>query len=196
MYGCGKTNTSITCEMNNSVYYYRNNYFTINPDIDSFSITQPIEIKLTLPRKFYEEEYNRPVEFHKNEVFSAMNIIVLDSVGTGAVNLFDFNATIGKLYRDTVSYDTEYIRNRNLTASAVGQAGDSLLKAHYILKPKQRGNYLIAFTSFGTKDTDCSLFRYYVKPQVMNQHLNLLAAVSNGYISDYERTYAYCFKVY
>lgn len=194
--GCRKNTPADACAANNNIYHYSNNYFTITPDADSFALNQPIQIKLTLPKKFIDEVYNRPIEFHNNEVFAAMNIIVLDSVRTGAVNLFEVSVPIGKLYRDTISYDTEYLRNRNFTAAAIAQPSDSLLKAYYILKPKLKGNYLFAFSFFGKKDTDCSLFRYYVKPQVSSQHLYLLAAANNGFISDYERTFAYCFKVY
>lgn len=186
----------MTCEQNNSTHINSNCYFTVTPDTDSIALNQPMEIKLNLPKKFIEETYGKPVEFHKDEIFAAMSIIVIDSSGTGAVNFFDATALAGKLYRDTTSNNTEYFRNKNFTASAILQPGDSMLRAHYILKPLRKGNYSFAFSHFGKKDVDCSLFRYYAKPQVADQHLYLLAAITGGYVGDYERTYAYCFKVY
>jgi hypothetical protein len=194
--GCGKNSASgVACENNNRVFIYSNNYFSITPNVDSFSFGQSIEIKMSLPKKFIDEAYNRNAEFIGNHVSGTLTISLLDSSRTGAVPYIEFNAPIGQLQKDSVLYDTEYFRSRNLAATAISAQSDSVLKAHFVIKPIRRGDYILNFTLIGGKNPDCSRVRYYVKPG-SNQHLYLLAAANNGYIGDFAQTYAYCFKVY
>jgi hypothetical protein len=63
------------------------------------------------------------------------------------------------------------------------------------LKPLNKGVYGISIGQQSNRDKDCALYKYFLKVGNADQHLNYLALYDNGYISDYERNYAYCFKV-
>jgi hypothetical protein len=200
--GCQKSSGTLSCENNNKVFIYSNNFFTVAPNPDSFAVNQPIDIKLDLPKKFIDEAYVRNAEYLGNEVFATLTCILLDSINnssnilsSGALQYLNFTTTLGQLRHDSVIYDTEYFRSRNLLASAVSGQGDTVMKAAYTFKVHKKGNYALYFSFFSGKNPDCSRCRYFVSPGV-NQHLHLLAAVNNGYIGDFERTYVYCFKVY
>jgi hypothetical protein len=193
---CNSSEPDITCEGNNRIHFKNNCFYTVPPDVDSFMLNQPFEIRLALPRKFTSEPNPYSSNFIKTEIFATVTIIKLDSLFDGAVNNFYFNASMGKLYRDTINFTTEYLRRKNIVASAVALNGDTSLRGSYTFKPLQRGNYLMAFSYFGAKDFDCSLYRYDIRPNVLDQHLHLITAVTNSPVSETDRLYAYCFKVY
>ncbi len=196
-YGCGKDSpASLKCENNNRVNVNESCFFKVLPIVDSFALSQSMEIIITLPKSFIEVEYGKLVKFNGNEVYATLTLANIDSAFDGAVSAFDYFPITGKIYRDTVTNYTEYFLKRNLTVSSFGNNSDSVMKCNFKLLPKLRGKFAITFTQFGKKDIDCTIFKYFVFANLNNQHLNFIADANNGYISPYDRDFVYCFKVY
>jgi hypothetical protein len=184
------------CYLNNRVNINDNCAFKVLPVVDSFALNQNIEIDIVLPKSFIEAKYGKLVKFTGTEAYATLTIANIDSAFTGANASFDYYPVSGKVYKDTITNDTEYFRKRNLTVSAYGDSSDSVMKCNFKLLPKYKGKFFISFTEFGKKDFDCATFKYVVYANLNNQHLNYLADANNGYVGPYAKDFVYCFKVY
>jgi hypothetical protein len=195
--GCSKSSpASLKCENNNIANTNNSCAFKVLPIVDSFALNQNIEINIVLPKSFIEANYGQLVKFTGTEAYATLTIANIDSALTGANSSFDYYSKVGKIYKDTVTNDTEYFRKRNLTVSAFGNDNDSIMQCNFILKPKLKGKFAFYFTFFGAKDFDCTKYKYIIYANQNNQHLNYLAEVNNGYIAPFEKDFVYCFKVY
>ncbi len=112
----------------------------------------------------------------------------------GAIDDVDFFPVAGTLLKDSIHF-TAYQLKSFRTAQWDGTSIDSF-KIKINIKPKYRGVYIVNLGQQGNRDADCALYKYFIKVKNPDQHLYFLAQANNGYIDNYSRDYAYCFKVY
>lgn len=165
-----------------------------SPTNDSIPLNSTIYIEAALPKFFVDENSNTTVSNTDGNVEGPLQIIMLSPLKEGAIENFEITPRIGSLFKDSLHASNSQLKSFR-TIIWNNQKRDSFVMK-LELKPLSKGVYGISIGQQSNRDKDCALYKYFLKIGNADQHLNYLALYNNGYISDYERNYAYCFKVY
>lgn len=161
---------------------------------DSILLNTFLTVEASIPKTFIDEGTNSAVINNSNNVEGPFQIMMLYPMKEGAIENFEIISKIGQVKKDSINYSQTQLKNFR-TIIWDGNTSDSF-KIKLELKPLVRGVYGISIGRQSSRDSDCALHKYFLKVGNADQHLNYLAQYNNGYISDYERNYVYCFKVY
>jgi len=165
-----------------------------SPTSDSIPLNSTIYIEATLPKIFVDENSNTTVFNIDGKVEGPLDIIMLFPLEEGAVENFEIIPKIGAVIKDSIHASSGQLKSfRTLIWDAHSRDSFSI---KIELKALVRGVYGFSIGQQSSRDKDCALYKYFLKVGNTDQHLNYLAQYNNGYVSDYERNFAYCFKVY
>jgi len=176
------------------VYYINEDAFThYSPELDSIPLGTEITLTASATREFFDLENNISV-YNSSQIIEGPLRIMRLFPTAGAIEEFEFNLYQGDMKKDSLRFSEGQLK----TFRAViwdGSKTDSLhLKIG--IKPLRKGIYVINLGQQAGMDTDCAVYRYFLNVGNANKNLHYLSEANNGYISDYESKYAYCFKVY
>ena len=188
---CKKRNE--TCPKMGYEYVTSSSKCWYSPTNDSIPLNSIIYIEAALPKIFADENSNVTVSNTDGKVEGPLQIIMLSPLKDGAIENFEITPKVGSVFKDSLHASNSQLKSFR-TIIWDNQRDSFVMKLE--LKPINKGVYGISIGQQSNRDKDCALYKYFLKIGNADQHLNYLALYNNGYISDYERNYAYCFKVY
>lgn len=191
-FGCKKQPTS--CPKLGYEFTYSKPGVTYFPGIDSFPLGNQITLEASAPKSFFEEEKRYVVTLNVNTILGPLGVQKLTNdpivPRIGAIEDVELIAIEGSMLKDTTQFSQSQLKGFR-TANWISNADSFKLKI--IIKPKIKGTFIIALNQQGNRDTDCALFKYFLKVINQNQHLYFLEP-EYGYVPSSDQ--AYCFKVY
>jgi hypothetical protein len=163
------------------------------PISDSIPIGASITITAAAPRTFYDEEKKYIVTDSDSTINGPLRIIKLMPT-EGVIEDMILTPEHGKIVKDTILFSDDQLKSFR-TVYWDGNSPDSFkLKIH--IRPKIKGIFVVNLGQQSSRSYDCALYKYFLKIRNTDQHLYFLEQANNGSVSDYERNYTYCFKVY
>jgi hypothetical protein len=186
-----------TCPKMGYEYVYFKPGVTYSPGVDSFALGSQIILEASAPKTFFEEEKRYSVTLNESQILGPFAAQKATGNATtpriGAIDDLDLIPQQGTLVKDTVQFSEGQLKGFR-TVYWISDQDSFRLKV--VIKPKIRGVFFISLSQQGNRDTDCALYKYFLKVMNTDQHLYFLEQVNNGYIPDKDRDHAYCFKVY
>lgn len=175
------------------VYYINEDAYThFSPELDSIPLGTEITLTASATREFFDLENNISVYNSSQNIKGPLRIMRLFPT-TGAIEEFEFNLYQGEMKKDSLRFSEGLLKTFR-TVIWDGSKTDSLhLKIG--IKPLRKGIYAINLGQQGGMDNDCAVYKYFLNVGNANKNLHFLSEANNGYISDYESKYVYCFKV-
>jgi hypothetical protein len=160
-------------------YEYSNTSFLCwySPILDSIRVGSSLILEASIPRAFIDENTRATVTNTSNIVSGPLGIGMIYPIYQAAVDSFELTAEIGKVI---IQWDASPIDSFKIKIS---------------IKALAKGIYGIALKQQTGKDKDCALYKYFLKPGNLNQHLNYWMDTF-GNVSDGVAFFTYCFKVY
>jgi len=176
-------------------YEYLNTTSTCSyqPNLDSIPVGASIKLKASVPKNFVDETSNLPVNNSCEVIEGPLHLVMIGPDAHGAADNFDLVAEVGKVIKDTVHASQALLQGFR-TIRWDGTSADSF-RVSVMIKPKLPGTYEVALGQQAYRDADCALYKYFLGVN-SDQHLYYIEQFTNGYVGDYERSFAYCFKVY
>jgi len=184
---------NLECQKAGYEYTNTTSYCQYTPPKDSITLNDSIFLIASVPRTFIDETSNVTVHNIAAIIEGPVHVVMLYPTEQPSVDSFELIAQTGKVIKDTINF-SEGILKGFRTIQWDGNSSDSL-KVKITIKPKAKGVYAISLGQQGYKDSDCALYKYFLRIE-NEQHLYYLSQYNNGYIGDYERNFSYCFKVY
>lgn len=181
------------CKLINVNYNNENAFCSYLPGYDSIPLGDDITLYAAATRSFFDVEQQQKVFNSSTEMNGPLRILRLNPT-EGAVEDFELRPEVGRLVKDSVRFSQgslKFFRTVFWDASA-----EDSLRLKIKFKPLQRGIYLINLGQQAGQDNDCAVYRYFLNVSNANKHLYYLANANNGYVSDYENKFVFCFKVY
>jgi hypothetical protein len=168
------------------------------PSFDSILLGDQITLEAAVPKTFFDEQKQSSVTLQANTIFGPLSLAKATnntSIPTiGAIEDAEFIALTGNIVKDSIHFSEEQLLGFRTTYWDGNNQDSFRLKIS--IRPKIRGIFFVSLGQQGNKDIECALYKYLLKISNSNQHLYFLAQAKNGFVSEYERNYAYCFKVY
>jgi hypothetical protein len=188
------TKSERLCAKKGVEYINTDNRCYYSPAADSLPLGESLILTAAVPKTFFDTERNHTTTNSQADIVGSIGIVRLSPDIKGAMNEMILIAEKGKIIKDSVQFTSGQLE-ANRTTVFTGNSTDSF-RMRLIIKPLNRGIYAIALGSQGTHDVDCAGYKYFLNVGNTDQHLNYILQVTNGYLSDYERNYAYCIKIY
>jgi hypothetical protein len=188
------TKSERLCAKKGVEYMNTDNRCYYSPAADSLPLGESLILTAAVPKTFFDTERNHITTNSQADIVGSIGIVRLSPDIKGAMNEMILTAEKGKIIKDSVQFTSGQLE-ANRTTVFTGNSTDSF-RMKLIIKPLNRGIYAIALGSQGTHDVDCAGYKYFLNVGNTDQHLNYILQVTNGYLSDYERNYAYCIKIY
>ncbi len=178
-------------------YTYFQKGISYTPELDSFQLGDELLVTGSVPKMFFDSIYSRNVRVDNNLLKGSFIITKTSGDATipsiGAASDVTITPIIGRIYKDSISYTPFQLEN--LRSVEWQSLGDSL-QLVFKVKPLVKGTFIVGLNQQSLRDTKCALFKYLVRISNSNQHLYFISNISGGYISEYNRNFNYCFKVY
>lgn len=179
-------------------YSYFNPGVIYRPDFDSIQFGTSVELYAHVPRSFFDTVYQKIVTLTTNDLRGYLSIGKTTgnaaSPISGAIEHFNFFPEMGSLYKDSLNYtgsQLTFLRSTSWNTSV----SDSF-RIRIRLVPKIRGTFIVVLGQQASKDSDCAIFRYFLKIANNDQHLYYYQNAVGGPISESNYHFTYCFKVY
>jgi hypothetical protein len=188
------TKSEPMCAKKGVEYINTDNRCYYSPAADSLPLGESLILTAAVPKTFFDTERNHITTNSQKEIVGSIGIVRLFPDIKGAMPEMILTAEKGKIIKDSVQFTSGQLE-ANRTTVFTGNSPDSF-RMKLIIKPLNRGIYAIALGSQGTHDVDCAGYKYFLNVGNADQHLNYILQVTNGYLTDYERNYAYCIKIY
>ncbi len=170
---------------------------TYSPSVDSIALGDLIILEASAPKTFFDEEKGYTVTLNQNTILGPLVIKKATSDPLipiiGAANDVSFLPFLGNVIKDTTQFSEGQLKIFR-TAYFVSEA-DSF-KIRLGIKPTIKGVFFVSLNQQGNRDSDCAVYKYFLKIKNTDQHLHYLAQFNNGIIDEAGRDYLYCFKVY
>jgi len=163
------------------------------PSIDSIHVGGIITLEASVPKTFVDEQTNTTVVNTASIIDGPLGIGMLYPSFQAAADSFELTAQVGKIIKDTTNFSEGSLKGFR-TIEWDGNSIDSF-KIKISIKPLAKGIYSVALKQQAYKDSDCALYKYFLKVGNTDQHLNYWLDAT-GNISDEVKDFAYCFKVY
>jgi len=168
-----------------------------SPGSDSIPLGSDITLEASAPITFFDDSKQYNVTINSENILGPITA----SKATGnvtvptayAIDDLVLTATIGKIIKDTVQFTTEQLKGAR---TVYWQKDLDSFRLKISIKPNIRGVFFIGLGQQGNRDTDCALYKYFLRVKNYDQHLYFLSQLYGGYLDDNSRNYAYCFKVY
>lgn len=187
-----------TCSKFGYEYSYTKPSVNYQPGLDSIPLGTSLTLEANAPKNFFDEEKHYDVSLHENTIFGPLGIIKatnnVDVWFTGAIEDMELTALTGSIVRDSIQFSPGQLKSFRTAYWDRNNSDSFHLKI--VIKPKVKGTFFVNLGQQSNRDADCALYKYFLKVSNTDQHLYLLAQANNGYIDDYSRNYAYCFRVY
>ncbi|MFZ1458011.1 MAG: hypothetical protein WAT46_18340 [Saprospiraceae bacterium] len=168
------------------------------PGFDSIILGGEVELYAHAPRSFFDTVYQKIVTLTTNDLRGYLSIGKTTgnaaSPISGAIEHFNFFPEMGSLYKDSLNYtgsQLTFLRSTSWNTSV----SDSF-RIRIRLVPKIRGTFIVVLGQQASKDSDCAIFRYFLKIANNDQHLYYYQNAVGGPISESNYHFTYCFKVY
>jgi len=163
------------------------------PNLDSISLNDSIDLVASISATFADDASNVIVHNTSKIVEGPLHITMLYPNLVPAADSFKLIAKKGKVIKDSLNFSEGSLRGfRTIQWSKT--SGDSF-QIKITIKPLAKGVYIVALGQQSAKDEDCALYKYFLKVSG-DQHLYYHPEFGTGNISEYERNFGYCFKVY
>lgn len=163
------------------------------PNLDSISLNDSIDLVASIPTTFADETSNAIVHNTSKIVEGPLHITMLYPNVVPAADSFRLIAKEGKVIRDSLNFSEGSLRGfRTIQWS---KASNDSFQIKITIKPLKKGVYIFALGQQSAKDEDCALYKYFLRVRG-DQHLYYHPEFGSGNISEYERNFGYCFKVY
>jgi hypothetical protein len=191
LYSCKKR----TYSCSKQGYEYSNSTFRCwyNPSIDSVPIGDNLFIEASVPRTFIDENTNSTVTNSSSIINGPLHILMISPSYQAAVDSFELSAEVGKIIKDTINFSIGQLKGFR-TMEWDNSSIDSF-KIKIKIKPLAKGIYAFSLGQQGYIDKDCALYKYFLSPGNVDQHLNYWMDVF-GNVSDEVAFFTYCVKVY
>lgn len=191
LFSCEKKNT--TCPKMGYEYVHTAAQGFYFPASDSIPLGDSLFLDAILPKKFSDENSGQFVNNLSPIIEGPLHIVMLYPMVRSAADDFQLTGQVGRVIKDTINFSEGALKGFR-TIQWNGNNSDSF-KIRIMLKPLNKGVYSFALGQQGYRDSDCALYKYFLKVE-MDQHLHYLSEYNNGYVDDYARNFGYCFKVY
>lgn len=191
-FSCRKIINS-TCTKEGYVFLDSQSRCWYSPSSDSLLLGGTITLEASIPRTFIDENTNTTVTNSSSFIIGPLGIGMIYPIYQAAVDSFELSAEIGKIIKDTINFSEGMLKGFR-TIQWDGTSVDSF-KMKINIKPLAKGIYAFALNQQGYKDKDCALYKYFLKPGNVNQHLDYWMDVF-GNVSEEVTFSTYCVKIY
>lgn len=188
------TKKDVTCPKFGYEFTYDKPGVSYSPNLDSFLLGNELIMEASVPKTFFEETKGYYVTLNESTIKGSLGIQKFTNIPgipiDVAANEFEFSSIEGEIYRDTINHTEGQLKGvRSLLWTSVLDS----FRIKIIIKPKVKGTFILGIGQQGNRDTDCALYKYFLKVKNADPHLYYYHNYI-GYIPQFNNTY--CFKVY
>jgi hypothetical protein len=172
-------------------YLNTNCHYWYYPSSDSLPLGKVFTLEASVPKTFIDENKNITVTNSCMLIHGPLEVAMIYPQYQASIDSFELTAEIGKVTKDTINFSAGQLKGFR-TIEWDSNSVDSF-KVRIRIKPLAKGIYAFGLGQQGYRDKDGGLFKYFLKPGNLNQHLHYWAEVF-GSITGQETFY--CIKVY
>jgi len=190
-FSCTKKHT--VCPKEGYEYINTTSLCWYSPASDSIAIGSIITLEASVPKTFIDDVTNTTINNTTSYIECPFGVGMLYPLFAASIDSFELTAQIGKIIKDTVHLSSGQLKGVR-TIRWDGNAPDSF-RMKITIKALARGIYSFSLGQQGYRDSDCALYKYFLKVGNADQHLNYWMQYL-GNVSDGVRYFTYCIKIY